>query len=67
MRLNRTPSAGVVRISDARPKEVVRAQSPHTEIVQAGPWWPAEGYHQDYLEKNPGGYTCHYVRDIEFE
>ncbi|MBI2551151.1 peptide-methionine (S)-S-oxide reductase MsrA [Candidatus Uhrbacteria bacterium] len=22
----------------------------------------AEGYHQDYLQKNPGGYTCHYVR-----
>jgi peptide methionine sulfoxide reductase msrA/msrB len=38
-----------------------------TEIVPAGPWWSAEGYHQDYLEKNPGGYSCHYVRDIEFE
>lgn len=23
---------------------------------------PAEEYHQDYLQKNPGGYTCHYVR-----
>lgn len=23
---------------------------------------PAESYHQDYLQKNPGGYTCHYVR-----
>ena len=34
-----------------------------TEIVAAGPWWPAEDYHQDYLEKNPGGYTCHYLRD----
>ena len=22
-------------------------------------FWPAEEYHQDYLEKNPGGYTCH--------
>ncbi len=38
-----------------------------TEIVAAGPWWSAEGYHQDYLEKNPGGYTCHYVRDFDFE
>jgi peptide methionine sulfoxide reductase msrA/msrB len=38
-----------------------------TEIVPASPWWPAESYHQDYLEKNPGGYSCHYVRDIEFE
>ena len=24
-------------------------------------FWPAEGYHQDYLEKNPGGYTCHAI------
>jgi len=24
-------------------------------------FWPAEEYHQDYLEKNPGGYTCHAV------
>ncbi|MDP1832100.1 MAG: bifunctional methionine sulfoxide reductase B/A protein [Geothrix sp.] len=34
-----------------------------TEITVAGPWWMAEDYHQDYLVKNPGGYTCHYVRD----
>jgi peptide-methionine (S)-S-oxide reductase len=24
-------------------------------------FWPAENYHQDYLQKNPGGYTCHAV------
>ncbi len=34
-----------------------------TQIVKAGVFWPAEGYHQDYLVKNPGGYTCHYLRD----
>ena len=34
-----------------------------TEIVDAGPFTPAEGYHQDYLVKHPGGYTCHYMRD----
>lgn len=34
-----------------------------TEIVAAGPWWRAEEYHQDYLVKNPGGYTCHWVRE----
>ncbi len=33
-----------------------------TEIVPAGQFYPAEAYHQDYLEKNPGGYTCHYLR-----
>jgi peptide methionine sulfoxide reductase msrA/msrB len=34
-----------------------------TEISPAGPFWPAEDYHQDYLEKNPGGYTCHFLRE----
>lgn len=34
-----------------------------TEIVPAGPFYPAEEYHQDYLQKHPGGYTCHYLRD----
>ena len=34
-----------------------------TEIVAAGPFWPAEEEHQKYLQKHPGGYTCHYLRD----
>ncbi len=34
-----------------------------TEIVEAGPVTRAEEYHQDYLQKNPGGYTCHYMRE----
>jgi peptide methionine sulfoxide reductase msrA/msrB len=34
-----------------------------TQIAQAGAWYPAEDHHQDYLVKNPGGYTCHYLRD----
>jgi methionine-S-sulfoxide reductase len=34
-----------------------------TEIVPASEFWPAEDDHQDYLVKNPGGYTCHYLRD----
>lgn len=38
-----------------------------TEIVEAGPFTSAEDYHQDYLEKNPGGYTCHYLRDWDEE
>lgn len=25
-------------------------------------FWPAEDYHQDYLQKNPQGYTCHAIR-----
>jgi len=35
--------------------------------VPAGTFWPAEQYHQDYLKKHPGGYTCHYVRDFTFD
>ena len=38
-----------------------------TEIVPASKFWRAEEYHQDYLEKHPGGYTCHYVRDFKFD
>ncbi|OJH37960.1 peptide-methionine (S)-S-oxide reductase [Cystobacter ferrugineus] len=34
-----------------------------TEISPAGDFTPAEQYHQDYLVKNPGGYTCHYMRE----
>jgi peptide methionine sulfoxide reductase msrA/msrB len=34
-----------------------------TEIAQFGKWWRGEEYHQDYLVKNPGGYTCHFMRD----
>ncbi len=34
-----------------------------TEIVAAGEFTPAEEDHQDYLQKNPGGYTCHFLRD----
>ena len=33
-----------------------------TEVTQAGPFWEAEPEHQDYLERYPNGYTCHYVR-----
>lgn len=34
-----------------------------TEVTQAGTFWKAEAYHQDYLVKNPGGYMCHVLRD----
>ena len=33
-----------------------------TEVTAAGPFWEAEPEHQDYLERIPWGYTCHYVR-----
>jgi peptide-methionine (S)-S-oxide reductase len=33
-----------------------------TEVVEAGPFWEAEPEHQDYLQRIPNGYTCHFVR-----
>ncbi len=33
-----------------------------TELAPAGDFWEAEPEHQDYLLRNPGGYTCHFVR-----
>ncbi|MBX3098655.1 MAG: peptide-methionine (S)-S-oxide reductase MsrA [Salinibacterium sp.] len=33
-----------------------------TEVTAAGPFWEAEEEHQDYLQKRPNGYTCHFVR-----
>lgn len=33
-----------------------------TEVVPAGDFWDAEVEHQDYLQKHPFGYTCHYIR-----
>lgn len=34
-----------------------------TQILPAKEFYSAEEYHQDYLQKNPGGYTCHWLRD----
>ena len=33
-----------------------------TELTAAGPFWEAETEHQDYLERIPNGYTCHFIR-----
>jgi len=33
-----------------------------TQVLPAGDFWDAEEEHQDYLQKNPYGYTCHYIR-----
>lgn len=45
----------IVNESERWPDPVVTTLEPLTRF------WPAEGYHQDYLVKNPGGYTCHAV------
>ena len=33
-----------------------------TEVAPVGPFWEAEPEHQDYLERYPDGYTCHFIR-----
>jgi hypothetical protein len=45
---------GAMRITDVVP--------PVTELLPAGDFWEAEPEHQDYLERYPNGYTCHFVR-----
>ncbi len=37
-----------------------------TQIVPFEKWYRAEDYHQDYLQKHPDGYTCHFVRKVSF-
>ena len=34
-----------------------------TQVELVGDFWEAEPEHQDYLERYPGGYTCHYPRE----
>ena len=46
----------LVNKSGRWPDPVVTTLEPLTKF------WPAEAYHQGYLRKNPGGYTCHFVR-----
>ena len=45
----------IVNESERWPDPVVTTLEPFTTF------WPAEEYHQKYLEKNPGGYTCHAI------
>jgi peptide-methionine (S)-S-oxide reductase len=45
----------IVDASGRWPSPVVTTLEPFTKF------WKAEEYHQDYLQKNPGGYTCHAV------
>ncbi len=46
----------IVDDSNRWPSKVVTTIEPFTKF------WVAEDYHQDYLVKNPNGYTCHFER-----
>jgi peptide-methionine (S)-S-oxide reductase len=53
------------RLAAERAKAEAQSKWPRpivTEIVPASTFWPAEEFHQDYLQKHPAGYTCHYLR-----
>ncbi len=52
---------------DAAERAIARAQQKWprpitTQIVPFAEFWEAEDYHQDYLQRYPNGYTCHYYR-----
>lgn len=38
-----------------------------TEVVPAGDFWAAEPEHQDYLQRIPDGYSCHFMRNFDFK
>lgn len=53
-----TAEAMIQRVNESGkwPAKVATSLEPYSTF------WPAEDYHQDYLEKHPNGYTCHFVR-----
>ena len=51
-----TAEAAIKRNQPYWAKQIVTTLEPLTKF------WPAEDFHQDYLQKNPEGYTCHYER-----
>ena len=72
---DRGPSyrSAIYYVSEAQKQEALRAIADVdasglwpgkvvTEVAPAGAFWEAEPEHQDYLERYPSGYTCHYPR-----
>jgi methionine-S-sulfoxide reductase len=56
--------AGIAKKVIARQSESGRWKRPVvTRVEELKTFYPAEAYHQDYLQKNPGGYNCHYWRE----
>ena len=55
----RQTAGDVIRAVDASGKWPGRVV---TEVAPAGDFWKAEEEHQNYLQKHPNGYTCHYIR-----
>ena len=65
--------SGIYYVSEEQRKEALRTiddvnasglwpAAVVTELEPNGDFWEAESEHQDYLERNPNGYTCHFAR-----
>lgn len=66
-----------IPVGDLNEKQKKTAEKVKEEVAKSGKWskpivtqivpekifYSAEEYHQDYLQKHPEGYTCHYLRD----
>jgi len=52
-----------LKVVDMANKSGVFKKPVVTQVLKAKKFWPAEEYHQNYLKKNPYGYTCHHVRE----
>lgn len=61
--LNDQQKATAEKILEQAKKSGVFKKEIVTKISKAGQFYLAEDYHQDYLQKNPYGYTCHHVRE----
>lgn len=63
---NETQKKVAEKVKDLVDKSGAWKKKVVTEILPASKFYPAEDYHQDYLQKQPNGYTCHYVRPLKF-
>lgn len=61
--LNNEQKNIAMKVLDEAKKSGVFKKEIVTQISKAGQFYLAEDYHQDYLEKNPYGYTCHHIRE----
>ena len=50
------------KVIDAVNEAGLYANKVVTKLEPLTKFYSAEDYHQDYLQKNPGGYSCHYIR-----
>ena len=57
-----TPDGRSISVGDPAASRIISELKVVTEVSEAVPFWEAEPEHQDYLQRYPGGYSCHYPR-----